>query len=67
MNDLIEATDKPCCEANPPSILKRLATRKQMLEAELANVDAALNVCETHPEIHQALSVFQRALGQRPY
>ena len=69
MNDLVMAEEAPCCEAQTPSILKRLTTRKLALQRELEKVDAALAVCEKNPELEQAVSAWTQALGNltRPY
>lgn len=59
---------EPCCDVElkreEPSVLARLARRKQSLEKQMAEVDAALKALEEMPGLNNALTTIGRVLGR---
>lgn len=59
----------PCCnetlaKCEEPSVLARLANRKNNLLEELKRVDDALEALQKNPEIGDALTKIGRAIGR---
>lgn len=53
-----------CRSDEEPSVLERLACRKNQLTAELEKVDAAIDALGEHPEINDVLTKISKAIGR---
>lgn len=61
----MERTDMLACKAERPTMTEQLRQRKVSLEADLAEVNAALEALERHPEITRVLDTVAKAVGRQ--